>query len=181
MKQVGFYMDMQACYGCQTCEIGCKSQNQTPEGVRWRQVRSLDSESPKAHSTLSMGCNHCESPECLRNCPVGAYTKREKDGLVIQDHNLCIGCRMCVMACPYGAPQYDAKEGKVSKCNGCVERVDKNLAPRCADVCPGKALVFGDLTELQAKYGQVNEVIGSPRASITHPSIVIRPTAATRR
>lgn len=181
MKQVGFYMDMQACYGCQTCEISCKSQNRLAAGVRWRQVRSLDSESPIAHSTLSMACNHCENPECVRVCPVGAYTKREKDGLVIQDHDSCIGCRMCVMACPYGAPQYDPEEGKVSKCHGCYPRLDVGLPPRCAEACPGLALKSGDLAELQAKYGKVNEVVGSPRASITGPSVVIRPTPAVRR
>lgn len=181
MKQVGFYMNMQACYGCKTCVMACKTQNKLPVGVQWRQVHAFTTETPKSLSTLSMACNHCADPQCLKACPVGAYSKREKDGLVIQDHGLCIGCRMCVMACPYGVPQYNAEEGKVSKCNGCYQRVDQGLPPRCVEACPGKALDFGELSELQARYGGDKELVQSPRAGITNPSIVIKAATATKR
>lgn len=169
-------MDMEACYGCQTCEVACKSQNKLPSGVRWRRVRFFDAEVPAARTTLSMSCNHCEDPQCLKNCPVGAYAKRA-DGLVVQDHTLCIGCRMCIMACPYGAPQYDEAEGKVSKCDGCATRVDGGLQPRCVESCPGHALEFGELSELQTKHGGVSELAKRVPASMTKPSVVIKPAA----
>lgn len=179
MAQLGFYMDAQACYGCQTCEIACKLQNDLPVGVRWRQVRIIATEAPKSLTTLSMACNHCTDPQCLKVCPVGAYTKRA-DGVVVQDHALCIGCRMCVMACPYGAPQYNAQEGKVSKCDFCASRLAQGLQPRCVEACPAKALQFGDLDELRKQYGTVDELRQTPPARITQPSIVIKPTAATQ-
>lgn len=179
MAQMGFYMDTQACYGCKTCEIACKSQNNLPVGVRFRQVRTFATDAPKSLTTLSMACNHCADPQCMKVCPVGAYTKRA-DGLVIQDHSLCIGCRMCVMACPYGAPQYNPQEGKVSKCDGCAARLAQGEQPRCVDACPAQALKFGDLDALRKQYGTANELRQTPPAKITNPSIVITPTAATK-
>lgn len=176
MKQAGFFMDMQACYGCQTCEVACKAQNKLPKGVRWRRVRFSDTEVPATRTTLSMSCNHCAEPQCLKNCPVGAYTKRA-DGLVIQDHSRCIGCRMCAMACPYGAPQYDPEEGKVSKCDGCAKRVDAGQQPRCVESCPGMALAFGELADLQKTHPGVSELPKSVPASMTKPSVVIKPGA----
>lgn len=176
-KQLGFYMNMQACYGCQTCEISCKSEHKLATGVRWRRVRKFTTNNPLALSTLSMACNHCEHPQCMKVCPAGAYSKRE-DGIVVQDHSKCIGCRMCIMACPYNAPVFDPKEGKTSKCNMCAERLDAGLLPRCVDACPGKALEQGDLEDLKKKHGQEQAVVGSPSPKITNPSIVINPTKA---
>jgi DMSO reductase iron-sulfur subunit len=176
-KQLGFYMNMQACYGCQTCEISCKSENKLPAGVRWRRVRKFTTDNPVTASNLSMACNHCDHPQCVKVCPAGAYSKRP-DGIVIQDHKKCIGCRMCIMACPYNAPVYDPEEGKTSKCNLCAERLDAGLPPRCVDACPGKALEYGELLDLQNKYGREQAIVDSPSPHITNPSIVINPTQA---
>lgn len=173
-KQVGFYINMANCYGCQTCQVACKSEQRTAPAVSLRRVRQFDTDNPATHATLSMGCNHCEHPECLANCPAGAYTKLE-NGIVYQDHNKCIGCRMCVMACPYGVPQYDPKEGKTSKCSYCKERIEKGLQPMCVESCPGGNLVAGNLDELKAKYPGVQELPGMPKAGITNPSIIINP------
>lgn len=179
MGQKGFYMNMQACYGCQTCEIACKSKNSLPPGVRWRRVRAFTSETPPALSTLSMACNHCNHPECVRVCPVRAYTKRP-DGIVVQDHGRCIGCRMCIMACPYHAPSFDPKEGKTSKCNYCVDRVDQGLPPRCVEACPASAMAAGELADLKRQFSGGNAIQDSPPADITGPSVVINPTKATK-
>lgn len=84
------------------------------------------------------------------------------------------------MACPYGAPQYDPEEGKVSKCDGCAARVDQGLLPRCVESCPGHALEFGELSELQAKYGKDAVIeLGVP-AGMTRPSVVITLPAGRR-
>lgn len=173
-KQVGFYINMANCYGCQTCQVACKSEQRTAPAVSLRRVRQFDTDNPATHATLSMGCNHCEHPQCLANCPAGAYTKLE-NGIVYQDHNKCIGCRMCIMACPYGVPQYDPEEGKTSKCSYCKERTEKGLKPMCVESCPGGNLVAGELEELRAKYSGVKELPGMPSASITNPSIIINP------
>lgn len=178
-QQKGFYINMQGCYGCKTCEIACKSQNKLAAGVRWRRVRTLKSEAPPAVSTLSMACNHCEKAECMRVCPVSAYSRRP-DGIVVQNHGRCIGCRMCIMACPYNVPTYDPKEGKTSKCDLCAKRLDSGKKPRCVEACPAGALEVGNLSELQSQYGQDKAVIGSPAANITNPSIVINPTKTVK-
>jgi len=106
-------------------------------------------------------CNHCDDPPCTRVCPTGATWKRE-DGIVMMDWHRCIGCRYCVAACPYGSrsfnwmdprpgiavlnPDYPTRtKGVVEKCTFCEERLARSLQPACVEVCPAKALVFGDL------------------------------------
>ncbi|HHY26260.1 MAG TPA: 4Fe-4S dicluster domain-containing protein [Desulfitobacterium dehalogenans] len=179
-KQVGFYINMANCYGCQTCVVACKSEQKTAPGVQWRKVRKFDTENPASHATISMGCNHCKNPQCLLNCPAGAYTRLD-NGIVYQDHSKCIGCRMCVMACPYGVPQYDPEEGKTSKCSYCKERIEQGLEPRCVEACPGGNLVAGDIEELKAKYSGVQELPITPAASITNPAIIINPAKAFKK
>jgi Fe-S-cluster-containing dehydrogenase component len=89
----------------------------------------------------------------LEICPVGAISKREEDGIVIVDRDKCIGCHSCETACPYGAPQYGL-DGKMQKCNLCVDRIAEGKDPACVAVCPGEALAFGDLTELEQMAGR---------------------------
>lgn len=176
MTQYGFVINLQDCYGCKTCAVVCKSENQTAKGVQWRRVRELRTENPNTINFLSMSCNHCDEPQCLKVCPVSAYTKRD-DGIVIQDHERCLGCRSCVMACPYSAPQYDPVEKKVSKCDMCVDLVDQGLKPKCVELCPGNVLKFGDIEELRAEYGNDIDVIerqyNLPSHKISKPNIVI--------
>lgn len=175
-KQFGFAINMQECYGCKTCAVACKSENMTPKGVNWRTVREFTTEDPLSQAFLPMSCNHCDEPACMEVCPVSAYTKRD-DGIVIQDHDKCIGCRSCVMACPYSAPQYDPVEKKVSKCDMCYERVDEGLLPRCVEACPADVIKFGEVEELRAEFGDDIEVVekmyNMPSHKITKPNIVI--------
>lgn len=175
-KQYGFVINMNDCYGCKTCTIGCKSENNTPKDVNWRKVREFTTENPNSQVFLTMSCNHCDDPQCLKVCPVSAYTKRE-DGIVLQDHERCLGCRSCIMACPYAAPQYDPVEKKVSKCDMCVDRIDQGLEPRCVESCPAKILKFGEISELRAEYGNDIEVVeriyNMPSHKISEPNIVI--------
>lgn len=173
--QVGFYINSEGCYGCQTCQVACMSEQKTAPGVNWRRVRQFDTSNPPSHVNISMACNHCQEPQCLLNCPAGAYTRLE-NGIVYQDHAKCIGCRMCTYACPYGTPQYDPVEKKVSKCSYCKERVEQGLMPRCAEACPGGNIIVGDLAELEARYQGVREIPGiTPKAAVTKPSILINP------
>jgi tetrathionate reductase subunit B len=88
-------------------------------------------------------CNQCEHPPCVQVCPVGA-TYKAKDGVVLIDHNYCIGCRYCVQACPYGARYFDEDKGVSDKCTWCYHRITKGLQPACVEVCPVGARVFGD-------------------------------------
>jgi tetrathionate reductase subunit B len=94
-------------------------------------------------------CNQCTHPACVQVCPVGA-TYRTKDGVVLIDHDYCIGCRYCVQACPYGARYFDEEKGVSDKCNWCYHRITKDLEPACVEVCPVGARVFGDTRDKQS-------------------------------
>ena len=128
---------------------------------------------------LSIACNHCEDPACTKVCPSGAMHKRD-DGLVVVNEEVCIGCRYCHMACPYGAPQYNAAKGHMTKCDGCHTRVADGKKPICVVSCPLRALDFGPIEELRQKHGQLAAVAPLPSAHFTKPSIVIKPNANSR-
>jgi Fe-S-cluster-containing dehydrogenase component len=98
-------------------------------------------------------CNHCTHPACVQVCPVGA-TFRTEDGVVLIDHDYCIGCRYCVQACPYGARSFLEEEGVSDKCTWCYHRITKGLNPVCVDVCPTRARVFGDLNDRSSAISQ---------------------------
>ncbi|HBU0005914.1 TPA: 4Fe-4S binding protein, partial [Klebsiella pneumoniae] len=115
--QYGFFIDSARCTGCKTCELACKDyKNLTPEvsfrriyeyaGGDWQEDNGVWQQNVFAYY-LSIACNHCEDPACTKVCPSGAMHKRE-DGFVVVNEEVCIGCRYCHMACPYGAPQYNA-------------------------------------------------------------------------
>ncbi|EAW5939298.1 twin-arginine translocation signal domain-containing protein [Salmonella enterica] len=128
---------------------------------------------------LSISCNHCEGPACTKVCPSGAMHKRD-DGFVVVNEEVCIGCRYCHMACPYGAPQYNAAKGHMTKCDGCYDRVAEGKKPICVESCPLRALDFGPIDELRKKHGELAAVAPLPRAHFTKPNIVIKPNANSR-
>jgi len=95
-----------------------------------------------------MPCYHCDRPWCVAACPTEAMQKRAKDGIVFVDHDLCVGCKACMKACPWGAPQWDPEKGKVVKCDYCMDRVDQGLEPACVAKCVTKCLHFGKPAEM---------------------------------
>ena len=184
-KQYGFYFDSSACMGCKTCQIACKDKNDLPVGVNWRRVvqyggggwvpqGKLFVQSNTFVYSLSIACNHCENPACVNACPTTAMTKRD-DGIVVVNADQCVGCRYCQWACPYGAPQFDQAKGVMTKCNLCQDLLAQGQNPACVDACPQRALDFGDIAELRAKYGNVDEIEPLPVASLTQPHLVITP------
>ena len=92
----------------------------------------------------------------------------------------CTACRYCHMACPYGAPQYNAEKGHMTKCDGCYSRVAEGKQPICVESCPLRALEFGPIEELRQKHGTLAAVAPLPRAHFTKPNIVIKPNANSR-
>jgi len=94
-------------------------------------------------------CNQCTHPACVQVCPVGA-TYKGVDGVVLIDHEYCIGCRYCVQACPYGARYFNEEKGVSDKCTWCYHRITKGLQPACVEVCPVGARIFGDRNDQQS-------------------------------
>jgi len=184
-NQLGFYINQEDCIGCFTCQIACKDKNDLEVGEIWRQVKEFsegswvkEGDTIKANVWaywLPMACNHCDNPKCVTNCPTGAIYKREEDGIVLVDADKCIGCRYCSWSCPYGAPQFSEKTGKIGKCNLCVDLIEKGGTPACVAACPMRALEVGPIDELRQKYGTVSQIKGMPAPDITNPNLVIKP------
>lgn len=151
MSQYYLFQDTKKCIGCRTCEVQCKANKNLSKGPRPCQIiqvgPKLISSLPKI-SFIFMPCFHCENPWCVSACPTGAMGKREADGIVSIDKELCVGCKTCISACPWGAPQWDEKTGKVVKCDYCKDRIDQGLEPACVTTCTTGCLTFGPVEEM---------------------------------
>jgi len=136
------------------CVVACQDQNDTVAGeeIAFRHVTKFEAgeNADSIISFLSLSCQHCEDAPCLMVCPMQAISRREEDGVVLIDRNLCIGCHSCELACPYGAPKFSG-EGKMSKCDFCYTRREHDMKPACVRVCPGQALDCGPLEEITGK------------------------------
>jgi anaerobic dimethyl sulfoxide reductase subunit B (iron-sulfur subunit) len=166
--QYGFSIKTQRCVQCHSCAVACKGAHEAELGVRWRRVYNYwEGEFPNVKNrNLSISCLHCAEPACMEVCPVGAISKRAEDGIVVVDHDTCIGCQSCAKACPYGAPQF-GKDGTMQKCNLCLEVISTGGMPACVATCPGEALDFGPLEKL------ADSVSARRLEGTTRPSLVL--------
>jgi anaerobic dimethyl sulfoxide reductase subunit B (iron-sulfur subunit) len=169
MAQVGWIVDLTRCIGCRSCFVACKGENNTPLRTDWRYVveRVRGSYPRTRREFISLACNHCDAPACIKSCPVGAITKRDSDGVVLIDQDKCIGCRYCAFACPYGAPRIDTDTNKVSKCTMCAHRLDTGLKPACATACVTGAIQF--VEDFTGQTEHVPEGFQNP--ALTRPNV----------
>jgi formate dehydrogenase iron-sulfur subunit len=152
--------DTTKCIGCLTCVSACKDENHLGPDVprRWDLDDGLSARNWTAvvdgpgHEFVRKQCRHCLEPACASACPVSALHKTAA-GPVIYDSSRCMGCRYCMMACPYGIPRYDwdAEVPYVRKCILCYNRLMHGRQPACTEACPTKATIFGDRDELLAE------------------------------
>ena len=178
-KQHGFHFTADNCIGCHACEAACSEKNDNPAHLAFRSVGYVEGGSYPDYKrmNISMACNHCDDPVCLKGCPTKAYTKHPEYGAVLQDPETCFGCGYCTWVCPYNAPQLDPLEGQVTKCNMCVDRLEVGLKPACVSACLGNALNFGVIEDMPENREQVNVSIpGFPDPSITQPNIRFQQT-----
>lgn len=190
-KQWGMVIDLQKCRkkaGCVDCINACNAAHNVPQipnpahEVKWLWNEPFENVFPTeqtdytrqnyAGHSIPILCNHCAKPPCTHVCPTGATWKREEDGIVMMDWHRCIGCKYCIVACPYGARSFnfsDPREflkevnadfptrskGVVEKCNFCADRLAKGKQPACVEACPEKAVTFGDLCDSGSEVRQV--------------------------
>ena len=184
MTHYGMAIDTKRCVGCNACTVACKMANNVPANIMWTRCLTDGGDMPDtpagtfprlSMSYLTVGCQHCENPACVKVCPVGATYKDPETGVVRQDYDKCIGCRMCMSACPYGGvrsfnweePAYgvdyaigdaDAaphQKHVVEKCTFCYQRISKGETPACMDLCPARARHWGDLDDPQSEVSQL--------------------------
>ena len=183
MTQYGFYFDQTRCIGCHTCAVACKDWHDIPAGdINWMRVfEILDGKFPDLKMAyLSIACNHCADPPCIRACPTKAITKREEDGIVLVNQDLCLGYEecgaKCLKACPWKAPQFKNMNGaKMEKCNLCFIRLKKGQQTICVEACPMYALDVGPIEELKEKYDYNSEAEGFKTNDQINPSIIFKP------
>ncbi len=165
----GMLVDTTKCAeGCTACVTACNEENgltnqNVPRDIeeQWIRKVTLRDEQTGFVQTLPVMCQHCEEPPCADVCPTGASFRRA-DGIVLVDKHICIGCRYCMMACPYKArsfvhevltgqnPEVPRGKGTVEGCTMCVQRIDAGRIPACVEACnadAGKAMAFGDLND----------------------------------
>lgn len=183
-KQHGFHFTADNCIGCHACEAASSEKNDLPAHLSFRSVGYIEGGTyPNfTRMNISMACNHCDDPVCLKGCPTRAYTKHPEYGAVLQDPDICFGCGYCTWVCPYNAPQLDPVEGHVQKCNMCVDRLEVGLKPACVSACLGNALNFGVIESTPENREQVKTSIpGFPDPEISKPNIRFQQTKSLPR
>ncbi|WP_119681533.1 4Fe-4S dicluster domain-containing protein [Indioceanicola profundi] len=198
-KKLGLVVDHDTCVGCHACAVACKEWNTgghmaplpdqdaygaDPDGVWFNRIHSFEAgeESGSCASRTThfpKSCLHCETPACVTVCPTGASYKRAEDGIVLVNEDLCIGCKLCSWACPYGAREFDGAAGVMKKCTLCVDRIyNENLeeaerVPACVMVCPVSARHFGDLGDPDSN---VSKLVRERGGYDLMPELGYRPT-----
>ncbi len=179
MARYGMVIDLKRCYGCYACSMSCKVKNHTPPGVFWARVlKGEEGTFPNTvRQALPVLCMQCDDPSCVEVCPTGA-TFMQEDGIVVVNKDTCMGCKSCLMGCPYGArysveswesyfpdglplSEYEefAKQqweetsgcGVATKCDFCKDRLGTGKDPACVEACPANARTFGDLDDLDSE------------------------------
>ena len=175
MTHYGMAIDKKRCIACNTCCVGCKVENNLPENMWWNRVVNEGGENTDSPSgtypelkmsAYTLSCQHCINPACVSVCPSEATYRDAETGIVMQDLDKCIGCNLCIEACPYGVRTLQEDEpvyytdfalggegapghiaGTVEKCTFCHHRVVNGEQPFCVEVCPARARTFGDLDD----------------------------------
>lgn len=170
-QQLALRIDLERCTGCKSCEAACKQVNGLGPHEFRNKVMWLASPSAPTLDFLTVTCQQCERPACVRACPVApkALSKDPVTGVVRVNESSCTGCGECLLACPYGAMGYDPVGHHAVKCDLCAPRRERGLGPACASVCPTSAIQFG------ARSALVDDAVRRGRAVLDHDDFMQGP------
>jgi len=141
MEKLSLLIFKNDCMGCHACEVACKQEHGL--GVGPRLIRVIE----KAPDFIPIYCHHCAKAPCKEACPADAIS-RDGRGMVLIDEELCIGCKECIEACPFGAMQFNEDTEVAVKCDLCYEKIQNNEGPACAMACPTRCIFWGDMKTL---------------------------------
>jgi anaerobic dimethyl sulfoxide reductase subunit B (iron-sulfur subunit) len=191
--QMGFYFDQTRCTGCAACRVACKDWHDLPAGpesrIRIHYVEKGTWPDVSANYMVLM-CYQCLTPVCVDSCSSGALSKRDDDGIVVMDDEACVGHEecggSCLKACPYDSPQFGLSgNGKMWKCDMCLDRLAEDKQVICVEACPTRALDAAPLEDLKARYragelekgraGKLKEGQEFFYSTRTQPALVMNP------
>ena len=195
--KLGLVIDLDTCVGCHACAVNCKEWNTgghpaplpdfqpygaEPDGVWFNRIHSYEASDPGCGGrtvNFPRSCLHCAQPQCVTVCPTGASYKRAEDGIVLINTDICIGCKLCSWACPYGAREFDEDQGVMKKCTLCIDRIyntalpEAEREPACVATCPSRARHFGDLGDPESS---VSKLVAARGGVELMPELGYQPT-----
>jgi len=152
MGDYAILLDTRFCTGCNTCFYKCVQENRLHESAENGFTRTMVFIRDKG--LYHHRCMHCEEPSCVATCPSGAFHKTP-EGIVLYNNEPCLGCKSCVVACPFNVPYWNQKKKEIVKCTMCAHRVLKGEQPACVEACPTDALEFGLYQDITEKAKQI--------------------------
>ena len=173
MPKYALIVDSSRCVGCYACLVACQNQNELADDSSYIRFEEQETgQYPKVkHVITPLQCMHCSEAPCLPICPTGASAKDKETGLTLVNREKCIGCRRCVIACPYNSRQYLKDSGVVQGCNLCISLLKEGREPACVSTCLTKARLFGDLEDPKGDFAKL-----LPRAKPLRPDLKTQPT-----
>jgi Fe-S-cluster-containing dehydrogenase component len=157
-------IDLDRCSGCHSCEVHCKMQNKVDLGVYWNKVLLVGPTGtfPDIEQyALPMQCQQCKDAPCAKVCPTGATYRDKKTNVVLINKEKCLGCKYCMMACPYGVRSFNKAEKVVEKCTLCPQLTSAGEKPACVHNCCTGARSYGDLDDPTSDVSKVVAAAGS--------------------
>lgn len=175
-KRFAIVLDTRKCIDCKACTVACKAENDVPLGRNnyrnWVTEEELRGVYPNLGQSFTPGqCNQCANPPCNSVCPTGA-TGITDGGIVTVDRKKCIGCKYCMLACPYDARFYNEETGVIDKCTFCIQRLAVGRIPACVETCPTKVRVFGDLND---PHSEVTLLLAKNRHTVQKAELGTKP------